>query len=471
MKRTKIIATLGPATHTEDKITSLIEAGVDAVRLNFSHGTYDDHAALITLVRVAAQKLNRQIAIIQDLQGPKIRLGTLPEAGVVITDGESVIFDTSVHEYSGAVFPVDFAQLHESMKPGDRLLISDGQISTQVTAIAGTQITATVVHGGTLFSHKGINVPDSAIAVSALTTKDRADAEFGVSQGVDYIALSFVRQPSDITELRQLIAQKVSGTVAPKIIAKMERPEAVTNMVAIVAETDVIMVARGDLGIEIASAQVPVVQKQLIETARSAGKPVIVATQMLDSMQHSPQPTRAEVSDVANAVIDLTDAVMLSNETATGDFPVETVAMMASIITTTEASKFDNANPLTTSVQNLVGPDVLAALTRQASDKTEATMIITATRDGELARHISQVRPSVPIITVTDNDLVARQLALFSGVYATLGSLESEEQALQVAHEFVLGHNWAKAGEIAVVAVGKPFATAHTISILEIKAV
>lgn len=463
MKRTKIIATLGPATHSEEIITKLIQNGMNAVRLNFSHGTYDDHAALMQMVRSAAAKLNTHVAIIQDLQGPKIRLGKLPETGIEIKDSERAVFDTGRDEYVDGIFPVDFKELHESVKVGDRLLLNDGRVSTKVLEVHGTQITVQVLHGGLLSSHKGINVPDSAIASSSLTAKDRADAEFGLAQKVDYIALSFVRRPEDVQELREIISAH-EGTIEfpTKIIAKMERPEAITNMEAIIEAVDVIMVARGDLGIETSAANVPVLQKQLIASALAAQKPVIVATQMLDSMQTSPQPTRAEVSDVANAVIDETDCVMLSNETATGQFPVETVAMMAEIITDTENSPFDDLIPPAPR-QNT---DSLAAEVRSVAEEAGATLIVTASRDGVTARHISHFRPQVPIVVVTDNDRVARQLSLVSGVYPVFGPLEPEESVFFTAHEYVLANTMAKVGDQVVVALGQ-----KQISLVELKAV
>ncbi len=472
MKRTKIIATLGPATHTEEIITKLLTAGpdgsgMDAVRLNFSHGSYEDHVALMHMVRASSAKLNKHVAIIQDLQGPKIRLGKLPEAGVEIKDNQEVIFDTGRDEYTDGIFPVDFKELHKSVKSGDRLLLNDGRVSTKVLEVTGTQIKVQVLHGGLLSSHKGINVPDSAITSSSLTAKDRADAKFGLEQNVDYIALSFVRRPEDIQELRDIITAHEGVVEFPtKIIAKMERPEAIINMSAIIDAVDVVMVARGDLGIETPAARVPVLQKQLIVTALSAQKPVIVATQMLDSMQTSPQPTRAEVSDVANAVIDEADAVMLSNETATGQFPVETVAMMAEIITNTELSPFDDLTPPTPRHNQ----DSLAAEVRHAVEKVNAKIIITATRDGKIACHISHYRPQVPIVVVTENDRVARQLALVSGVYAVLGSLASEEDIMKTAREYALIRGLAKAGDQAVVALGN-MVNQGIISLVEVKPV
>ncbi|OGH64067.1 MAG: pyruvate kinase [Candidatus Magasanikbacteria bacterium RIFCSPHIGHO2_01_FULL_41_23] len=486
LKRTKIVATLGPATHTEEIIAGIINAGVDVVRLNFSHGSYADHALLIERVRQVATTIKKPIAILQDLQGPKIRLGKLPDAGVAVNDNDTIIFDTIAKEYADStlrgdsvepsslqadsIFPVDFSELHEHVKSGERLLINDGRIQTKIIAVNGTQISATVLHGGLLSSHKGINVPDSKITVSAITPKDRADAEFGVLQGVDYIALSFVRSANDINELRAIISLADKNSTAIKIIAKMERPEAVANQAAIITVADGIMVARGDLGIEIDAAEVPIVQKELIEAARIAGKPVIVATQMLDSMQDSPQPTRAEVNDVANAVIDHADAVMLSNESATGHYPFETVQIMADIIRTTEASKYDDVLP---DVENksALTDDVLSELVRLASQETIAKAILTVSFDGQIARHISRCRPQVPIIVVTNDDRVTRQLALNSGVYAITKNPQNSDEALAVAMQYALDLGLVIHGDTIVAAFGEPFNSAHTISVLKVKAV
>lgn len=468
MKRTKIITTLGPATHTKEIISDLLKNGMDAVRLNFSHGTYDDHAALIALVRAVAAEHSRNVPIIQDLQGPKIRLGVLPTEGVMVNDGEEVIFDTAAIEYTDKIFPVDFKELHQFVKPGERLLLNDGRVSTKILSVNNTQVTVIVEHGGALSSHKGLNVPDSNVTVSPLTAKDRADAIFGIAQKVDYIALSFVRQAEDITELRDLIKENEGETLVPvKIIAKMERPEAIANATAIIAATDAIMVARGDLGIEIAEAKVPVVQKQLIEAALAAGKPVIVATQMLDSMQDNPLPTRAEVSDVANAEIDLADAVMLSNESATGKFPRETVAMMSSILAETEASVYDDRLPAPPDHNS----DTLALEVRHSVENSGAKIIFTATENGEIARHISHFRPQVPIIVVTNNDRVARQLGLFSGIYAVVAPLSSASEVLEVARHYALVNGFCQPGDKAVVALGEPLDSSREISVLEVNAV
>ncbi len=468
MKRTKIIATLGPATHTKEIISDLISKGMDAVRLNFSHGTHADHADLIALVREVAQEHNRHIAIIQDLQGPKIRLGILPDAGVEVIGGQEVVFDTALNEYQDNQFPVDFKILHTFVKPGERILLNDGRVTGTITSVQDTKITVHIEHGGLLSSHKGLNVPDSQVTISPLTEKDRADAVFGISQKVDFIALSFVRQASDIQELRALITQ-TEGDLIPStgIIAKMERPEAIENSAAILAATDAIMVARGDLGIEIAEAKVPIVQKQLIAAALAVNKPVIVATQMLDSMQENPLPTRAEVSDVANAEIDLADAVMLSNESATGKFPRETVAIMSDILREAEASVYDDRLPTPPEGNT----DTVAQAVRQRAEESGAVIIVTASAQGRIARHLSHFRPQVPIVVVTDNERVARQLALVSGVYAVSGNLQSIDSVLTTATKYAVNNQLCMTGDTIVIALSNPLAADSEISVLETKAV
>lgn len=465
LKRTKIVATLGPSTHEEQIISDIINAGVDVVRLNFSHGSYDDHALLIERVRTAAATIKKPVAILQDLQGPKIRLGALPNDGVTVNDGDTIVFDTSIKEYTDEAFPVDFSELHRYVKAGERLLINDGRVQTKITAVDDTKISAAVVHGGLLSSHKGINVPDSAVTVSAMTEKDKADAQFGVEHEVDFIALSFVKTAADISELRALIPSHI------KIIAKMERPEAIKNAAEILAAADGIMVARGDLGIEIDAARVPVVQKELVEAARLAGKPVIVATQMLDSMQTNPAPTRAEVGDVANAVIDHADAVMLSNETATGQFPLAAVTAMADIIRTTEASKYDDVLQVHPEIVDGPASDVLSEVTRLASEEVAAAAIVTVSIDGGIARHISRCRPQVPIITVTKDGRTARCLALVSGVYAIPGNPQTPEEAIEAAIQFAKDLGCVLDSHSILVALGEPFTTAEKISVLQIKAV
>ncbi len=340
-KRTKICATIGPACDSIEMIGEMVKVGLNMARLNFSHGDYQSHAQAIQHIREAARIAGESIAIMQDLQGPKIRVGLLPEAGVQIAVGQELVFDTAITKYEGDTIPLDHPELHQFVKSGDRMLIDDGRLEVKITKVKDTKIMAEVVEAGIITSHKGLNFPDSNLQISAISEKDKQDLKFGLEQGVDFVALSFVSSAEDIKHLRNLIVE-FNKDSSVKIIAKIERQAAVTNIKEIIEATDIVMVARGDLGLEIPEAEVPVVQKQIIETAHQIGKPVIVATQMLDSMRESTRPTRAEVSDVANAVIDHADYLMLSNETATGKHPVLVVQTMVDIIVATEESKFDD---------------------------------------------------------------------------------------------------------------------------------
>ncbi|MBI4435408.1 pyruvate kinase [Candidatus Uhrbacteria bacterium] len=342
-RRTKIVCTVGPASESPTVLEKMIRAGMDVARLNFSHATHKDHARLIRRVRSAAKKARKTIPIIGDLQGPKIRLGDLPEAGVELSAGSLVTFTTATDKYLAGKLPVTYKSLHKDVKKGDRVLIDDGIFELVVTRIVGRNIHAMVVNGGKVTSHKGMNFPDSTLRVSAITSKDKEDALFGIEKGVQWIALSFVTGATPVRALKRLIKQHTpKGKTAARVIVKIEKHEAVDRFDEILKAADAIMIARGDLGVEIDAAEVPIRQKELIHASRHAGKPVVVATQMLDSMIRNPRPTRAEVSDVANAVFDCASAVMLSGESASGKYPVQAVKMMAQIVKEAEASCYDD---------------------------------------------------------------------------------------------------------------------------------
>ncbi|MBI2410379.1 MAG: pyruvate kinase [Candidatus Kerfeldbacteria bacterium] len=421
MKYTKIICTIGPASHTKTRLKQMIRAGMNVARLNFSHGDYADHAKLIRTIRRAAQECGRPIALLQDLQGPRIRIGVVPREGIMIHKKDSIVL-VSQTEYARAAtprvkaaisIPIQYAKLYTVVKPGGRILIQDGLIELQVERIAEKNVYCRVVQGGVVFSHKGLNAPGVTIPAKVITAKDEADLKFGLSQGIDYVALSFVKDAKDILDLRKRIPAKKRV----KIIAKIERAEAVKNFDRIVNAADGIMVARGDLGIEIGSASVPVRQKEMIEQCIRLGKPVIVATQMLESMTQQPRPTRAEASDVANAVIDHTDAVMLSAETASGKFPVETVRMMAEIIQQTEASRFDD---MSEGVQRKMVHPVFDLFGRDSIEKAQsmrAKKIILSSEYGEEALALSQLRSQqVRVIVRTSRAQTQRHLALVWGI-------------------------------------------------------
>lgn len=477
MKRTKIVCTLGPASHSVETIRDMVNAGMNVARLNFSHGTHEDHAELIKTIQTVSKELELPVAIMQDVQGPKIRIGAMPKEGVLLEPDAAVVFDTAIDTYAGDALPLDFNALHEYMKPEERILIADGTIEAVVTKVEGTQIHATVRVAGTVFSHKGMNVPDSELTLAALTEKDKIDIAFGVSQHVDILAVSFVRNAEDILDARFTIkeAEDKAGIEAEnpiKIIAKIERPDAVAAIDEILEVADGIMVARGDLGVEIPAEEVPLVQKQLIEKALGQAKPVIVATQMLDSMQSNPRPTRAEVSDVANAVIDHTDAVMLSNETATGDYPVEAVKMMSTIILETEQSKY-----VSVVVDDLEGADhpideVMTNVSRTLSEDIGAKVILAASLSGGTGRLISRNRPELPIAVTVNDERVYRQLALSWGVVPLmLEECRSIEELVERSLVILRRTKMVKEGDKLVIVAGEPVGHAGNVNLIEVREV
>lgn len=425
IKRTKIVCTIGPASASPEILRQLIVSGMSVARLNFSHGTHEEHAELIRTIRAVSDELDTPVAILQDLQGPKIRVGGLPKEGVQLDGGARVTFTTADADISSLKLPVTYEKLHKDVKAGERILLDDGLLSAKVIEVKGREVICEIIDGGILTSHKGVNFPDSKLSVSAITPKDKEDLVFGVKQRVDFIALSFVRSSKDITELRDLISEAEAATrhvdgSAIGIIAKIEKREAVEGIDSIIAETDAIMVARGDLGIEMSAESVPISQKNIVEKCRVAAKPVIVATQMLDSMIRNPRPTRAEVSDVANAVIDHADAVMLSGESASGKYPVEAVVVMAKIIAETEASTLDDLDVThrrgdAGSVEEAVS-EIANVLVRDVDVK----LVMVASALGELGRVVSRFRPETPIMVVTNEARVQRQLCLSWGIIPVL---------------------------------------------------
>ncbi len=414
MKRTKIVCTIGPASDSVATLIQLGRAGMDIARLNFSHGTHTTHRKTFGNLQEAGKKLGRPFGILLDLQGPKIRVGDLPKEGVKLVPGNEVVFTTAAKPAAGDI-PVTLPSLHKDVKPGEKMLFDDGLLDVTVTKIKGNRIHAKVGTGGILLSHKGLNLPGTNLRIPALSEKDRSDALFGVELGVDYMALSFVRSPEDVMDLRKLLSKKGEKGKRIKIIAKIEKQEALDRFGDILAHVDAIMVARGDLGVETPAATVPVMQKRMIEACRERAIPVIVATQMLDSMQRNPRPTRAEVSDVANAVADHADAVMLSGETASGSYPVEAVRVMAETVLSMEGSAFDDLS----SFKVIPPHDELssaAAAARMLVDALDGPQVAVATRMGQLARVVSSCRPETVIHGFTDNACTYRQMRLIWGV-------------------------------------------------------
>jgi pyruvate kinase len=411
-RATKIVATLGPATADEAVIAALLQMGVDVVRLNFSHGTHDEHAASFHTVRKIAASLGQPVAIMQDLQGPKIRTGLLAGGGPV-TLNEGATFCITTDDVPGAADRVSttYPHLPEDVAPGDRILLDDGHMELRVEAVEGADVVTTVVHGDQLGEHKGINLPGVKVSSPALTEKDLTDLAFGVALGVDYVAISFVRSAHDVRLARA--ALKRLGAATP-LIAKIEKPEALDDLAGVIEAADGVMVARGDLGVELSPERVPSAQKRIIRMANARGKVVITATQMLESMTTNPQPTRAEASDVFNAILDGTDAVMLSGETAIGHYPVETVRMMQRIAAQAEIALPDwqrRDMPGRSSLSRAIAD----AAVRLACD-TRARALVVVTRSGYTARLVSSLRPPMPILALTESEAVYDSLALWWGL-------------------------------------------------------
>jgi pyruvate kinase len=412
MRRTKIVATIGPATESKEVLRQLIEAGATTFRLNFSHGDHEDHAERITTIRQVAQDMGVHIGILQDLQGPKIRLGRFEAGPISLATGDAFTLTSRQVICNQSIATVTYDKLAEEVHNGCRILLDDGRVEMVVERVdpSDHSLHCRVTVGGVLSNNKGVNFPDVQLSIRALTPKDRRDLAFGLQQGVDWVALSFVRNPSDMQEIRDLIQSHGCST---PVVAKIEKFEAIDSIDAILPLCDGVMVARGDLGVEMPAEEVPLLQKELIRKANSLGIPIITATQMLDSMASCPRPTRAEVSDVANAILDGTDAVMLSNETAVGDYPVEAVATMARI-----ARRIERDYPqrildgqMATTIPNAISQAV-SSIARQLN----AAAILPLTKSGSTARNVSKFRPSTPILAITSEETVARQLQLVWGV-------------------------------------------------------
>lgn len=444
----KIVATLGPASSSPEQIERLLAAGVNIVRLNFSHGELAEHAQRIELVRSIAERLGCWVAILQDLQGPKIRTGRLRGGKpVTLVTGQPLTITTQPIEGTTRCISTTYTALPTDVKPGDHLLLDDGLLELQVTAVQSDTVETTVLYGGQLGENKGINLPGVAVSAAALTEKDLVDLRFGLEHGVDYVALSFVRRAADVLAVRK--AMRAIGKRAP-IIVKLEKPEALTDLEAILRCADGVMVARGDLGVELPPEQVPLVQKRIIQRALTHGIPVITATQMLESMVVNPRPTRAEASDVANAVLDGTDAVMLSAETAIGHYPVEAVQMMVRIIREVEGEAAERHGIIRFGRQSHAHAIAHAAV--GLADMTQA--IVVFTRSGRTASLVSAARPSVPIYAFTHEKAVARRLALLWGVLPLVTEIRDNTDQMIAHVEYELLHHGLVEPGATVVIVG-----------------
>lgn len=475
--RTKIVCTIGPASESPKILEALIRAGMKVARLNLSHGSPENHRTLIKNIRETAKKLGEPVAIMADLQGPRIRIGELSLKGLPLKAGDEAVFDCSLESAAGGKIPITYPGLCQDLKIGERILLDDGRLELIAKKIQGCLITAEVKNGGILTSHKGVNLPDSTLSINTLTEKDKADLQFVLSAGVDWVALSFVRLARDILDLRYLIkeiSEESPGRQPVRIIAKIEKHEAIKNIEEIIETADGVMVARGDLGLEMPAAEVPLWQKKMIAKCLAKAKPVIVATQMLDSMTHSPRPTRAEVSDVANAVIDHADAVMLSGETANGEYPVETVETMSKIIKETEASVFDDL-PLTNLPVLKSAKDtdlIITQLSRILADRIKAKAILAASISGETGREISRFRPELPIFVATDTELVQRQLNLSWGVRPfLLPTCHSVEELVDRSLSYLKKNKELKKGDKIIIVAGEPVGQAGQVNLVEVKEV
>lgn len=461
MKRTKIICTIGPSSNSPAMLSKLIASGMNIARSNMSHGEYGWHEQSIKNVRAAAKKAKTTVGILVDLQGPKIRVGKMPEQGVELVSGSTVVFSTDPNDKLPEFIPVGYKKLHEDVKPGEHMLFDDGLMDATVISISGCRVTAKIGTAGLLKSNKGMNLPDSDLQQRSITAKDREDAKFALKMKANWVALSFVRDASDVLELRRMLG---TDKLAPKIIVKIEKPQAVANFDAILEATDAVMVARGDLGVEIPAEQVPVVQKTIVAKCLKAGKPVVVATQMLDSMIRNPRPTRAEVSDIANAVIDHADAIMLSGETASGKYPVEAVQMMAAVAEETEKSHFDDM-PADLSVGHESIRRGIATAAALLAEKIGAKAILAATTSGATARYIARVRPELPIYAVVPDETAAGAVVLSWGVtpiivpkmknlQLLIGAIKSKVKTLKLAKKgekiVLVAGKWREKGEYII---------------------
>ncbi len=466
MRRTKIVCTIGPATSSEEQLERLMRAGMNVARLNFSHGTHDEHAVVIERIRAISARLGCSIAILQDLQGPKIRTGALQGGQPVrLVDGADVTITTRQVAGDAQTISTTYTPLPEDVKAGDCILLDDGLMELRVLGCGGTDVQCQVVHGGVLKEHKGINLPGVAVSAPALTEKDRADLKFGVTHDVDYVALSFVRKPQDVLEAQRLIAYlqaQQSGRhrhplVSIPLIAKLEKPEAVAHLDEILEVVDGVMVARGDLGVEMPPEKVPLIQKRIIARCNDLGLPVITATQMLESMITNPRPTRAEASDVANAILDGTDAIMLSAETASGAYPIEAVQMMARIALETEAGNRTARQP---QCKRLTQAHAVSHAARALAEEVSVQAIVVLTRSGTSAHLISKDRPRTPILAYTPSEHVYRQLALWWGVWPHRIEMQgSTEELIDVVDQRLQDDKLIQRGEHVVIMGGLPVAS------------
>ncbi|HWA48222.1 MAG TPA: pyruvate kinase [Dongiaceae bacterium] len=463
-RKAKIVATLGPASSTKQQIAALFKAGADVFRLNFSHGTHEDHQARYDIIRELEEEFERPIGILMDLQGPKLRVGAFAGGSVELKTGAKFRLDLKDAKGDAKRVQLPHPEIFEAIRPGTNLLVDDGRVRLGVEKSGVDFAEVDVLIGGKLSDRKGVNVPDVVLPLSPLTKKDRADLRFGLDMGVDWVAMSFVQRPEDVAELRKLIGGRA------RLMAKIEKPAAIERLDEIVELPDAVMVARGDLGVEMPPEVVPGIQKRIIAAGRKAGKPVVVATQMLESMVHSPAPTRAEASDVATAVYDGADAVMLSAESASGDYPMEAVAMMNRIVERVERDPsyrriVDAQHPDPQATPN----DAISAAAAQVAHTLSVAAIVTYTTSGSTALRVARERPEVPILTLTSKLATARAMSLAWGAHCVrTPDIKRFSDMVDKACRIALQQEMAKVGERLVITAGVPFGTPGSTNILRV---
>jgi pyruvate kinase len=468
-RHTKIVATVGPATSSHERLRDLLLAGTDVFRLNFSHGEHEEKALIIERIRELSRQQQRAVAILGDLQGPKIRTGKMRGGRMQLVAGEEVTVTTRELLGADRLIPTTYRRLPGDVFPGNHILLDDGLLELEVLASSAEEVTCRVLVGGELKDNKGINLPGVAVSAPALTDKDLFDLEFCIEHEVDYIALSFVRSAEEVSRLKQLLTDRKAGC---HVIAKIEKPEAVACFDEILLVADGIMVARGDLGVEIRPEKVPLIQKEIIRKCNRAGKPVITATQMLESMVNNPRPTRAETSDVANAILDGTDAVMLSAETASGKYPIEAVSLMVRVALDVEGdpeltARVFQPTPEVHGYRSL--PDAIGQAACRVAENLQAAGILAFTQTGKTVGLVTKYRSRIPIFAVTPSQAVRRRLALYAGVRSIRVDIEGDtENQIRAVEEAVLGGGFLQRGEVVVITMGSPVSAPGTTNLLKV---
>ncbi|MBT6757136.1 MAG: pyruvate kinase [Candidatus Jacksonbacteria bacterium] len=476
-KNTKIVCTIGPASDEGKVIDQLIRNGMNIARLNFSHGTHAQHATLIKNIRAASKRTKKPIAILQDLQGPRIRIGVLAEPVKIVRNDKVILipesqFEDVLNHSERKFLPVQYEELYKDVKKGSTILIDEGFIELTVQRIVGDQIVTKVITSGEVKSNKGINTPGLELSADPLTKKDREDVRFGVENDVDAIALSFVASAEDMATLRKEVQRRVKKGAIPALIAKIERQSAMDDLEDIVEESDGVMVARGDLALETSAAEVPVMQKKIIGECARQGKPVIVATQMLDSMIQNPRPTRAEVSDVSNAVVDHADCVMLSGETASGEYPVEAVGMMNSIIEETEASPYDDVSPVSSHniTWSLADRNAIAEAAVDIAFTEDAAAIVVTSLTGATVRAVVRLRPQIPILGLVPNETIQRKLLFSWGVRPiVIGKCENVDGLIKESTKALAKEKLTQKGDKVVLVAGQQVGTTGTTNFVQVQ--